>query len=64
MKSRSDLYYDPGNNIHLNKVKFQGDINLKQGVSIAFFLCRVRAPPQTVKTKNQSRFWQYMMAHK
>ena len=36
MKSRSYIS-DPGNNIHLNKVKFQGDINLKQGVSIAFF---------------------------
>lgn len=37
MKSRYDLYYDAGNNTQLNIVKFQGDINLNQGVSIAFF---------------------------
>jgi len=64
MISRSDLYYDPGNSKQINSFRIQGDINLNQGVSIAFFLCHERAPPQTVKTKNQSRFWQYIMAHK
>ena len=38
MNSRSYPYYDPGNEKQLNKGKSQGDINLIQGVNIAFFL--------------------------
>ena len=46
MKSRSDLYYDLGNRIYINKIILQGDINLSHGVNIAFFLCSVRVLPE------------------
>ena len=46
MNSRSDTYYDPGNHKQLNNNKAEGDINLNQGVNIAFFLYRTRAPPK------------------
>ena len=46
MKSRSDIYYDPGNYKQLNNDRFKCDINLIQGVSIAFFSYGARAPPK------------------
>lgn len=45
MDSRSVLFCDPESSTKLNKVKQKGDINLNQGVSIAFFLYTTRAPP-------------------
>ena len=51
MNSRSALYYDPGNDEQLNKVKLKGDINLIQGVSIAFFMYGIRAPPNNLSQK-------------
>ena len=41
MMSRSDIYYDLGNQKQLNNDKLEGDINLIQEVSIAFF-CTVQ----------------------
>ena len=45
MKSRSYIS-DPGNRRYFNNINIQGDINLIQGVSIAFFSYESRAPPE------------------
>lgn len=51
MKTRSNIYYDPGNHKQLNNYKVEGEINLNQGVGIAFFLDRIRAPPNNLSLK-------------
>ena len=50
MNSRSNIY-DPGNYKQLNNERFKGDINLNQGVNIAFFLYSIRAPPNKLSQK-------------